>query len=212
MELPQPNDSNFTPPPAGSHAAICFRFIDLGTQMVEWKGTRKTQRKVLLSWELPEERMETGEPFMIGRKYTWSMSDKAALRAHLQSWRGKAFTDDDFAGPNRFNIKNVLGKACLINIVHEAKDGGGVYANIAGISPMPKGMPVPQGVNPIVYFSLERHLFDATVLDKLSDKLKETIKGSPEYHELMTPARQNGGEAPPANPSDYGAFDDEVPF
>lgn len=211
MEIPQPNDSNFSPAPAGPHAAICYRFIDLGTQMIEWQGTRKTQRKVLLSWEFPEERMENGEPFVIGRKYTWSMSDKASLRKDLQSWRGKAFTEDDFAGPTRFNIKNVLGKPCLINVVHEAsKDGGKVFANMASISPLPKGMPTPTGINPIVYFSLERHLFDAETLDSLSDKLKEIIKGSPEYAELMAPSRSNGHATKSISPAD--AFDDEVPF
>ena len=45
------------------------------------------------------------------------MSEKAKLRKHLESWRGKAFADADF-GPNGFNIKNILGVAGLLAITH----------------------------------------------------------------------------------------------
>lgn len=194
MYLPEPTGQQFKPPPAGNHAAICYRFIDLGTQLVEWKGTQKTQRKVLISWELPTELMIDGDlagkPFTIGRKYTWSMSEKSSLRHDLEAWRGRAFTNDDFAGPQRFNVKNILGKACLINVVHTEKDGN-TYANIGGVSPIPRGMAIPDGVNEIVYFTLDMPFFDARTLDGLSDKLKETIKASPEYRDLMSGTRSS---------------------
>lgn len=211
MFIPEPNGSNFTPPPAGNHVAICYRFIDLGTQMVEWKGTRKTQRKVLITWELPNELMTEGElagkPFTIGQRYTWSMSEKSNLRHDLEAWRGKAFTNDDFAGPNRFNIKNIIGKSCMVNIVHSDKDGT-TYANIAGVTPVPKGMTIPAAINDPVYFALDPPFFDASVLEKLSDKLKETIKSSPEFREMMNGGRPNQKtDVPPGHPD----FDDEIP-
>ena len=188
MFIPQPSGGDFTPPPQGTHLAICYRLIDLGTQMIEWKGTKKTQRKVMISWELPGELMTEGEkagqPFAISRRYTWSMSDKATLRHDLEAWRGRAFTEADFSGPNRFNAKNIIGKPCLLTIVHDTRENN-TYANIKGVTALPKGMPVPEPVNPPMYFSLEKEFFDAAVLEALSDKLKETIKGSPEYHELM---------------------------
>ena len=209
MFLPKPEGGNFTPPPAGNHVAICYRFLDLGTQSIEWKGAQKLQRKVLISWELPHELMIDGEyagqPFTIGRRYTWSMSEKANLRHDLESWRGKAFTDEDFSGPKRFDIRNVLGKPCMLSIVHESKDGS-TYANIKGIGAMPKGMTVPQPVNKPVYFSLERDFFDNAILDGLSDKLKETIKGSPEYRELV-----DGTYRRPATNGET-VLDDEIPF
>ena len=43
MYVPKPDGGNFTPVPAGNHVAICYRFIDLGTQTVEWKGAKKNQ-------------------------------------------------------------------------------------------------------------------------------------------------------------------------
>lgn len=188
MYIEKPTGGNFQLVPAGNHVAICYRFIDLGTQMVEWKGTSKVQRKVLITWELPNEHITegdyAGQPFSIGKKYTWSMNEKASLRHDLESWRGKAFTDDDFSGPNRFNVKNIIGKPCMLSIVHEARDGT-TYANIKGIAAMPKGVTVPPPVNEQVYFSLMPEFFDNSVLAGLSDKLRETIKGSPEFKEIV---------------------------
>ena len=62
-----------------------------------------------------DELMEDGKPFIVQQRYTWSMSEKAKLRADLESWRGKAFEERDFG---TFNIKNVLGKPCVLTIVH----------------------------------------------------------------------------------------------
>lgn len=210
MYLPEPNGKEFTPPPAGTHAAICYRFIDLGTQLVEWKGTKKTQRKVLIGWELPTELMEDGKPFTVSRRYTWSMSDKSNLRHDLEAWRGKSFTQDDFAGPNRFNIRNILGKACLLSIVHETKDDK-TYANLKGVSSLPKGMAAPEPISEQVYFALEKPLFDAAILATLSDKLQETIKGSPEYKELTHPSEHVEGDPRGDGQRTY-ELDDDITF
>lgn len=209
MYLPKPDTGSFAPPPAGNHVAICYRLIDLGTQIVEWQGVKKTQRKVLISWELPNELMTegdyAGQPFTIGRRYTWSMSEKANLRHDLESWRGKAFTDDDFVGPNRFNARNIIGKPCMLSIVHESKDGN-TYANIKSVAAMPKGMTAPPMINTPIYFTLERDGFDNVVLDGMSDKMKETIKASPEYRELI------GGTPQPTGNGENVSFDDDIPF
>jgi hypothetical protein len=132
------------------------------------------------------------------------MSEKATLRHYLESWRGRAFTEADFTGPNRFDMKNVIGKPCLLSIVHTHKDGK-TYANISSISGLPKGMAAPVAVNEQVYFSLEKDRFDPLVLDGLSDKLKETIKNTPEYRELIE-------GVPPRSYEAGDDFGDEVPF
>jgi hypothetical protein len=199
MHIPKPDQGgSFSPPPAGTHPAICYRIIDLGSQMSEYQGVRKVQRKILMSWELPNELMPTGEHagehFSIHSRLTLSMSEKATLRHYLESWRGKAFTEEDFEGPKRFDLRNVLGKACLLSIVHTTK-GEKVYANISSISGMPRGMPAPDPVNQQVYFSMGEGRFDPLVLESLSDKLKETIKATPEYRELVEGAPPRSYEA-----------------
>lgn len=186
---------------ADTHAARCYRIIDLGTQKGEYQGKPKVARKILINWETAEIG-EDGKPLIIGKKYTLSLGDKAALRKDLQAWRGRAFTEAELKG---FDIANLLGATVLLNIVHETKDGK-TYANIASIMPVPKGMPVPAPVNDRVLFSLND--FDQEVFDSLSDGLKNMIKVSPEYVEATT------GAAPVEQSSGGSASldDDDIPF
>lgn len=214
MYLPPDNSQKFAPPPAGAHPAICYRVIDLGTQTGSYKGAPKRQHKILLSWELPTELIEegekAGEPFTVHQRYTFSSSEKSRLRQDLESWRGKAFQDSDF-GPGGFDIKNVLGVPCLLGIIHETKDGN-TYANVRTLSRLPKGMAVPQPVNPQVYFAFDIPDWMA-IYEGFSDGLKATISRSPEYAEAV--AKRNGtakgepvGEAPPARDD----MSDDIPF
>lgn len=206
MHMPANNAVDFTPPPAGTFLAVSYRLIDLGTQPVVWEGKTKYQRKVMFSWELPEEKMDDGQPFSIHQRYTFSSSDKSRLRHDLESWRGVPFKDSDF-GPNGFDIKNTLGKGCMLGIVHNVK-GDRTYANITAVMKMPKGMAAPAPVNPIVYLSLERDRFNREVFDALSDGLRAVIAKSPEYMELTT-GRHSGDAVPPPSDDD---MNDSIPF
>jgi hypothetical protein len=203
MLIPKPNESaDFVPPPAGTHLAVCYRFIDLGTQETEFNGQKKHQHKVLMGWELPDELMEDGKPFVTQKRYTWSMSEKANLRADLESWRGRAFEEQDFG---TFNIKNVLGKSCVLTIVHETKNGK-TYANIAAVGKPMKGMSAPQPVNPVQYFSLQE--FDATVYATLSQGLQAVIAKAPEFQKLTNGHDSSGPEQRPGD-DDFGQ---DIPF
>lgn len=205
MYMPPKTGSDFTPPPAGTHLAICYRVVDLGTQQTTYKGTPKIQHKIMLSWELPNETMEDGKPYVISQRYTWSSSEKARLRQDLESWRGVPFKDSDF-GEGGFDIRNILGKPCLLNIVHRV-DGDKTYADIKTVSKIMKGMEVPALANPTVYLSLDRKEFNAEVFGNLSDTLKETIRKSPEYHETTSDGHVS--EAPPATRDE---LEDAIPF
>ncbi len=183
--LPAPDDKQFELTPQGNHVAVCYRVIDFGTQRVEWQGKEKFQRKVLISWEIPDEKMADGRPFTIGQKFTWSMSEKANLRAVLESWRGKAFTDADF-GPQGFDIMNVIGVGCMLNVVHESKNGK-TYANIASVAKLPKGMTAPGPTNPRNFVWLSKEEFIQANFDNLSDGLKQILQATPEYKALSEP-------------------------
>lgn len=213
MHLPQPTEGgSFTPPPEGTHPAICYRFIDLGTQKSAFQGESKLQRKVLLSWEIadPELSTEDGQPFTISSRYTWSMHEKATLRKTLESWRGVAFKPEDF-GPEGFNVKKLLGVGCLMSILHEEKDGK-TYANISAIMKLPKGMPTAIQINKSVYLSLEPDEFDRETFLTLSDKLQEQIKASPEYQALSKPSVSQDYHAPHFEAGDPGFGADDIPF
>lgn len=214
MKLP-PSGGDFTPPPAGTHIAICYRVIDLGTQQTEYQGKVKHAHKVLVSWELPNELMpdgeHRGEPFTQHQRYTLSSHEKSTMRKHLESWRGKAFTDAELEA---FDMKNMLGKACFLSLVHESKQGR-TYCNIGAIGALPKGTQVPALKNVPQYLSLDGMLdsdFDA-VFAKLSESLQGTIRKSPEFQELQRRRQRTPehiSDAPTTqNDSD---LDDEIPF
>ena len=168
--------ASFEPIPAGVHAAICCTLVDLGTQYNE--TFKNSSRKVLIGWEIPDETYEyDGEvkPRTITQKYTASLNEKSNLRKDLAAWRGRDFTQDELA---RFDLRNIVGKACLLNIIHREQNGT-VYANIASITPMPRGMAaVELSAAPLVF-----DLDNATDqdIDLLPKRYAEIIRESEEY-------------------------------
>jgi len=209
MHLPAPNDTQFELPPAGTFLAMCYRIIDLGTQDTTYMGQAKRQHKIQVGWELPEEKMADGRPFTISQRYTWSMSEKAALRRDLETWRGVPFKDSDF-GPGGFDIQNIIGKACLLTVVHTEKNGKH-YANIKAIARLMKGMQAPQKTeNEQVYLWLSDDRWRPDVFHKLSDGMKQAIMASPEYKTLVN---GHGDEPPPIDADRYHEEPaGEIPF
>jgi len=209
---------DFTLPPPGMHRAICYRFLDLGTQEVEWKGETKHQRKVSLAFELVDEIDEfewegnqVKRPFSVHARFTWSMHEKGNLRPFLESWRGKGFSDSDLE-PGGFDAKNLVGAPCYLNVIHNESNGR-TYANIKAITPLPKtakeGMPMPH--NEQVYCSLQEDRFSWDVFNALHEKTQATIQRSPEYRKIagvVDDAPQTNGAPPPSD----GDMDDEIPF
>lgn len=211
MYLPKPTEGgDFTPPPTGAWPAICYRFIDLGTQTSNFNGETKHQRKVMLSWELtdPEIRMDDGRPFTISNRYTWSMHEKSTLRKTLESWRGVAFTDADF-GEGGFDTKKLLGAPCLLSVVQVDKNDK-TFANISAIMKLPKGVQPGDLVNESVYFSLDE--FDRDTFGKLSESLQNIIKASPEYQSLDRPRQSDSYMPPQFEQGDPGFGMDDIPF
>lgn len=208
MHLPQnAGGGDFTPPPAGTHMAVCYRVIDLGTQLVEFQGERKHQRKVMLSWELCDEHMEDGQPYSIHKRYTLSSHERSTLRQDLEAWRGARFQDSDF-GPGGFDIKKLLGVGCMLTVVHANKDGK-TYANIGSVVKPPKGMKAQAPINPMVYFSLDQ--FDSGVFNTLSQGLQEVIRKSPEYA-AATSGKSAGFAADEPPPHVAEDMNDDIPF
>lgn len=146
---------NFDPVPEGMHHAICYALYDLGTQYNEKYG--KFAQKVLITWELPDERIEIegeGEkPRAISKKYTLSLHEKAILRKDLESWRGKSFTPEELVG---FSLTKLLGVNCMLQVIHNKKETK-IYSNITSIVPLMKNMEKKEPENRIRYFSFDEH-------------------------------------------------------
>ena len=57
MKWSDSGGKEFEQAPAGTHVARCIKLIDLGTQFGEYQGKPTSARKVVVSWELPNEIM-----------------------------------------------------------------------------------------------------------------------------------------------------------
>lgn len=167
--------------PADVHRAVCYGLIDLGTHFD--KRYEKSTHKCLIMWELPDVRMsytkdgkDIDAPRVVSKRYTLSIGEKSNLRKDLQSWRGKPFEEQELSG---FDIKNILGNNCMIQIIHTKKDDE-VYANIATILPLYKGVPSSIPENPMLFFSMEE---SKVIPEGIPDWIKKEIMESAEMQE-----------------------------
>lgn len=207
---------DFTPSPEGVHLMVCSQVIDLGTQ----PGSQMypaARRKIVIRWELPEERIEIDGkdlPIIHTEKYTWSFHENANLRGVLENWRGKAFTDDDFAGPpNGFHVSKLIGAPMRGQIIHE-KSGDKTYANLS--TAMAAGFKSkddwPKLEADPIFFDLDD--FKKEVFYALPEYYQGLIKGSPEYQELFGTNDGNQGDdyREKTNTDQPRDLDDEIPF
>ena len=178
--------SSYEPIAAGTYVARCYSMVHLGTIKESYMGEEKYVNKVRLTFELPTElkvfKEENGEqPQVISKEFTLSLGDKSNLRAFLNSWRGKALTEDECKS---FDIAVLAGKACTLSIIHKtSKVSGKTYAEIASIGGVMKGMDVPAIMNPEMVFSVNN--FEQVAFDSFPDFIKEKIVSSQEYQTIL---------------------------
>jgi hypothetical protein len=207
MKFAAEKKSDFKQCPEGNHLAICNMIADMGLQPGS-DAYPTPKHQVYVRFELPTERLtytkegvETEGPMSIGRTFTASMNEKANLRIFIEGWFGKKFPSDEAAAS--FDLKDVLGRKCLVNVTHTAK-GGKTYANLIGATPIPKGMASDQPQeNASVYFSLDEAPGDVDRnFAKLPEWLQKKIEGR------MLKERDLAKSAPVSAPD----FDDDLPF
>ncbi len=125
----------FTPAPQGVHQAVCVDVIDKGILEVTYAGQTKKQHKVSIAWQIDELRDDL-KRYLVYKRYTLSLNEKATLRKDLESWRGRPFTREEEMG---FDVESVIGANCLLNIQHNVKPDA-TYANVVAVMPLHKGM------------------------------------------------------------------------
>lgn len=126
--------------PTGLQHAVCSQIIDIGLQRTFFNGEDKVTHKMIILFEL-EKRIEVGDfngqRYLVSKKYTVSLHEKATLLKDLNSWRGKAMTDDD---KKHFDTDKLVGVNCFLNLMEKEKHDGGSFIEIASISPVPSGV------------------------------------------------------------------------
>jgi hypothetical protein len=95
---------------------------------------------------------------------------------------------------DNFDFEDLLGRECLLNVVHEEKNGN-VYANIAGAAVLPKGMEAPALFNEKKMIDVNTAPFEE--IEALPDFIREKMQSSDEFKgrikhaENMSGARAN---------------------
>jgi len=198
-----------TPAPFGTHIARCIQVIDIGSHTSTFDGDERTQRKVSIAWELPEETHvfdpnRGEEPFVISKEYTLSTSEKSNLRRDLESWRGKPFTKEEVMG---FDVAKLIGVPAMVSVVHqEKKNGSGVYAKVTAVTRLPKSATCPPGVLETIEYSVDQGR--NAVFKALPEWMRTKISQCEEWKEYPTNADPTPAEADNPPPAD----DDSLPF
>jgi len=128
------NKGDFTPAPEGLWQAVCVDVVDQGMQASPWGESHRVQ----IRWQIEGDDPKSGKPYMVVRGFRLSLHEKSALRPMLEAWRGKKFTAEELDG---FDLEKLIGANCQVQVIHDLKAGGQVYANIQAVVPAPKGVP-----------------------------------------------------------------------
>ena len=207
MIISDAGGTSFEQAPTGSHAARCISIIDIGTQKSTYEGEVQIKHQLIVRWELPNEFMTAGEfagkPFTVSKFYTASLNEKARLRIDLAAWRGRDFTPEELKG---FDLKNILGKACMLAVGMSEKG----KAKVSAVMALPKGMTIPEQVNPTFHFSLDA--FKASDFELLSKGFKEMVCASPEYQRLIKPEPTRTAPAKTVAAGADFEDDSDIPF
>jgi hypothetical protein len=181
-----PSSSSYEPPPAGTHQAIFYQLIDLGTHPTQWENNPpKDVRRLRVGWELSiDERMENGKPFTVSKFWNHFTGEKATIRKDLESYRGQTFKSKaDF---QRFDLTKLLGEKCMINIRHSIK-GDNERADVVSILPPMKGIEFKPLHNSPQLLLLEKGKFNAELFESLPEWMRNLISEAPEYKNLKNP-------------------------
>lgn len=208
------------PIPEGVYMAVCYGVIDLGHQFSP--AFNNENRKALIQWELPDCRgdferdgQKMSLPRAISKRYTVSLSEKSNLRRDLESWRGRRFTPVELTG---FDLKNVLGASCQLQVVHDTTKEGRTVARVGAIMALSKGMKPAKAENPLAWFSFEEAGERPELPDGLPDWVCAIIKESREWRTAYaaTPASAatatTSSSAPAPAPAAVDAVEDEEPL
>lgn len=186
--------------PQGNHVARLYEIMYLGTLTTPFlndDGTPKEQYKVRLTFELPNEKRMFGAegeekelPMVISKECTFSLykgTQTAVLRTIAHALIGTTLKDEE---AEVFDIDDLLGRACMLEVAHEThKESGQTYAKAVGFGSLPKGVEAPAQVNESKTLSVQEMTKED--IDALPDFLAKKMQSSKEYNLRFTARSEN---------------------
>ena len=134
MSITAKNEATKRPQaPDGQHIAICCDVVDLGMIKVTYNNHEKQQHKIRVWFQIDRDDAD-GIRYLVSRRLTLSLHEKAALRAFLESWRGKPYTEEESKAG--IDVELMVGVSALIQTAINKND----YADITSIMRLPKNM------------------------------------------------------------------------
>ncbi len=180
-----------------TYPARCYQIVDLGMQKNEYNGDVTIKHQVLVSWEVPSELLDDGQPMSIGKFYTLSLHPKSNMGQDLVSWRGKAFSPEEEAG---FDISNLASVPCLLSVID--KNGKSRVGSVSGLA---KGMSVPDQINKTIIFSMEEYVGgDLSTFNGLSEGIQNIV--------LKSESLKKSDNTQDKTSVTDDDFDDDIPF
>jgi hypothetical protein len=200
---------DFAPVPVGLHAAVCSVIADIGVQP-QTNTSYKPVPKIVISWLLPSTLTEDSKPMTISTTFTDSMNKKANLRKFIETWFGKTFATDEQA--NDFDYGLLLGRKCMVSVVHKDGREGKLFANVTGAMKPMAGVVIelPSGFRTVYYAPKDPTLAPAQ-LSQAYGELPEWIR---KKIDQRLPEEKPAGVAADVlaeAAADAGA-DDDIPF
>jgi len=114
-------------PDEGWYSALLVDAVDIGTIETPWGP----ENKVLLLFELESED-DNGNRFIVGKRFTRSYNEIAALRNFLENWRGIKYTPAEVK--HGVDLENLIGMSATLYIAHNENEERTIV-NIESIYP-----------------------------------------------------------------------------
>ena len=140
----QGGDNQYEPHPEGVFLARCVDVIDLGEKVESYlDGPKKLVPKLALVYVTGEVKEFNGQPELhtLTKEFSATFGEKANLRKWATAWRGKSYKDSELVDGVDFG--KMCGAFAQISVEHVTSRQGRVYANIASIGPVMKGVEKP---------------------------------------------------------------------
>jgi hypothetical protein len=161
---------DFRPAPAGNQLALCVGVFDLGHHQDIFDGKPKWKPKVMYRFELCDELMDDGRPFVASTTLNMSLHENATFRKFVGAWKG-GFTEQELT--EGYDAAERLGKPAMLTIVHAPSktDPKKIWANIEAAAPLPRRIAAPEPQNPLVYYSTDQGPPGPDVPERIRDKI-----------------------------------------
>lgn len=122
--------------PEGTFQAELVRIYYCGLQENKFNPDQP-QPKIVFAFEIDEPMLESDGNHLLSTTVTYSLNEKSGLTKLLKPVLGSSFPDKP---GQELDVDGMVGMKVMVTVSHTHKDDGRVFANIAGLARLPRGM------------------------------------------------------------------------